>query len=149
MVNRIVLFALVIISLSCLSQDCGKCPLRKKRYRYCKSRTVFDSNSNLNESTKTIFIYDQSENSNSAVGNYLILSQNGGAYISCPLCALPEDSVVCDLSKGFFGSWVISGKLVELTIFSQWARYYVLYGEINEDGIRFTHRKSRSSLQGR
>jgi hypothetical protein len=103
----------------------------------------------LDTINKSIYLFQQPENNSGAVGNYLVLSENGGAYISCPLCTIPATNVVCDSSKGFFGSYTLEHNTIKVTLFSQWARYYVLYGILSEEGIQFTHRKSKGSLSGR
>jgi len=148
MVNKLFLFILLSVHVKCTAQYCGICPERKSNYRLRIEKNQIDSD-RINLSFENIYLFSQAENKAGAIGNYLILSPEGGAYVSCPLCLVPSGSLICDRSSGYFGSYTIKNGTIKITLFSRWARYYYIYGQVSSEGILITHDKQRGGLVGK
>lgn len=147
MINKLIVLIALFHTQAIHAQDCGVCPNKKHHYRM---KTHLHSDTELSMlAFEKVYLFSQEPNHTGAVGNFLVLSPNGCVYISCPLCALPDNSIPCNDSLGFFGTYKVKNNHIRLTLFSKWARYYHLYGEITKEGIILTHRKSRGSLSGK
>ena len=152
MIIRFLIVFSVLITLNCISQECGGCR-NKKYYRFLLLRKEGLSIDTSLVKINGIYILESRLNpineGNSSYYYYRFF-ENGKVFMSCKYCSFPDSIQLHNLNYGDYGEYRIENNVLKIETFAPYSRYYLEYYEIIENEIvlkNYSSRRKRGKLK--